>query len=241
VCSHQGRSGRTTNTRRCCPVIEQVRGPGHPGRPHPPRHPGREADHGPASDLDWLWLMRPPRRVADCCVPLAAWPSAQPGSAFAPPRGRGIPNGTPLTCWRPIQPGLTAHGLRHSHKTWMAEDGIPEILAEQRLGHQVPGMRGLYAHASTRDARLPQGRAPGPLGRLPPRPGRPQSALIGPAARRTAGTLSRRATAERPDDTSDPAKCTGTDGHGEDDLPNSSQTAGRPHPGTPGGACPARR
>jgi hypothetical protein len=32
----------------------------------------------------------------------------------------------------------------------MAEDGIPEILAEQRLGHQVPGMRGLYAHASTR-------------------------------------------------------------------------------------------
>jgi hypothetical protein len=32
----------------------------------------------------------------------------------------------------------------------MAEDGIPEILAEQRLGHQVPGMRGLYAHASHR-------------------------------------------------------------------------------------------
>jgi hypothetical protein len=32
----------------------------------------------------------------------------------------------------------------------MAEDGIPEILAEQRLGHQVPGMRGLYAHASNR-------------------------------------------------------------------------------------------
>jgi hypothetical protein len=27
----------------------------------------------------------------------------------------------------------------------MAEDGIPEILAEQRLGHEVPGMRGLYA------------------------------------------------------------------------------------------------
>ncbi len=30
----------------------------------------------------------------------------------------------------------------------MAEDGIPEILAEQRLGHQVPGMHGLYAHAT---------------------------------------------------------------------------------------------
>ncbi len=66
------------------------------------------------------------------------------------PGHQAIPEDTPLTCWRPIQPGLTPHGLRHSHKTWMAEDGIPEILAEQRLGHQVPGMRGLYAHASTR-------------------------------------------------------------------------------------------
>jgi hypothetical protein len=50
----------------------------------------------------------------------------------------------------PIKEKLTPHGLRHSHKTWMAEDTIPEILAEQRLGHQVPGMRGLYAHASER-------------------------------------------------------------------------------------------
>jgi integrase len=43
---------------------------------------------------------------------------------------------------------LAPHGLRHGHKTWMAEDGIPEILAKQRLGHQVLGMRGLYSHAS---------------------------------------------------------------------------------------------
>src|SRR5207302_1832722 len=50
----------------------------------------------------------------------------------------------------PVKDGLTPHGLRHSHKTWMAEDGIPEILAEQRLGHDVPGMRGLYAHVSPR-------------------------------------------------------------------------------------------
>jgi hypothetical protein len=32
----------------------------------------------------------------------------------------------------------------------MAEDGIPDILAEQRLGHEVPGMRGLYTHVSDR-------------------------------------------------------------------------------------------
>ena len=66
--------------------------------------------------------------------------------------GSGEPpaDDVPLACWLPVKDGLTPHGLRHSHKTWMAEDGIPEILAEQRLGHQVPGMRGLYAHASQR-------------------------------------------------------------------------------------------
>ena len=31
-----------------------------------------------------------------------------------------------------------------------SEDGIPEILSERRLGHEVPGMRGLYAHVSQR-------------------------------------------------------------------------------------------
>ena len=54
--------------------------------------------------------------------------------------------GTPLTCWRPIHPGLTPHGLRHSQKPRMAEEGIPEILAEQRLGQQpegpTPALRG---------------------------------------------------------------------------------------------------
>ena len=97
-------------------------------------------------------------------IPVAAWPPAQPSTTadpagadlrtgYQPPRGRGIPaipDDTPLACWLPVKPGLTVHGLRHGHKTWVAEDGIPEILAEQRLGHEVPGMRGLYAHASAR-------------------------------------------------------------------------------------------
>lgn len=67
-----------------------------------------------------------------------------------PGSGKQPASDAPLACWLPVKDGLTPHGLRHSHKTWMAEDGIPEILAEQRLGHQVPGMRGLYAHASQR-------------------------------------------------------------------------------------------
>jgi hypothetical protein len=101
---------------------------------------------------------RPPKLViADATtwpgVPIAAWPPADPSADYTPPRGRGIqaiPIDTPLACWLPIKPGLTVHGLRHGHKTWMTEDGIPEVLAEQRLGHQVPGISSLYAHVSDR-------------------------------------------------------------------------------------------
>jgi len=90
-------------------------------------------------------------------IPLAAWPAPPPGTShdrgYEPPHGRGI-RALPATAlparWLPVKPGLTPHGLRHSHKTWMAEDGVPEILAERRLGHEVPGMRGLYTHVSDR-------------------------------------------------------------------------------------------
>jgi len=37
----------------------------------------------------------------------------------------------------PVKPGLTFHGLRHSHKTWMIADGIPEIAQARRLGHRL--------------------------------------------------------------------------------------------------------
>jgi integrase len=65
------------------------------------------------------------------------------------PGSGGIPAGDPaLAAWLPVKRALTPHGLRHSKKTWMIEDGIPEILAELSLGHEVPGMRGLYSHVS---------------------------------------------------------------------------------------------
>jgi len=93
-------------------------------------------------------------------VPFAVWPAAildkesrSSPARYVPPRGRGIrtvPDGVPVASWLPLVPGLTAHGLRHGHRTWMAEDGIPDTLAEQRLGHEVPGMRGLCTHVSDR-------------------------------------------------------------------------------------------
>jgi hypothetical protein len=30
---------------------------------------------------------------------------------------------------------LTFHGLRHSHKTWMIADAVPEVAQSRRLGH----------------------------------------------------------------------------------------------------------
>jgi integrase len=35
----------------------------------------------------------------------------------------------------PVKPGLTFHGLRHSHKTWMIADGVSEVAQSRRLGH----------------------------------------------------------------------------------------------------------
>jgi hypothetical protein len=38
----------------------------------------------------------------------------------------------------PVCPGLTFHGLRHSHKTWLIAGGAPEIAQARRLGHHLP-------------------------------------------------------------------------------------------------------
>ncbi|GHF66456.1 integrase [Amycolatopsis bartoniae] len=46
-----------------------------------------------------------------------------------------VPN--PRARTYPIRPGLTFHGLRHSHKTWLIAAGIPEIAQARRLGHRM--------------------------------------------------------------------------------------------------------
>jgi integrase len=40
----------------------------------------------------------------------------------------------PLVRLEPAKPGLTFHGLRHGHKTWMIADGVPEVAQARRLG-----------------------------------------------------------------------------------------------------------
>ncbi|MEU3117157.1 tyrosine-type recombinase/integrase [Micromonospora chalcea] len=48
----------------------------------------------------------------------------------------------------PILPGMHFHDLRHTHKTWLIEDGIPEIAQARRLGHRLAGVRGIYSHVT---------------------------------------------------------------------------------------------
>ncbi len=56
--------------------------------------------------------------------------------------------GDPRRGWAPVLPGLHFHDLRHTHKTWLIEDGVPEVLQHKRLGHRMPGIRGTYSHVT---------------------------------------------------------------------------------------------
>jgi hypothetical protein len=49
----------------------------------------------------------------------------------------------------PVRPGLTFHGLRHSHKTWLIADHIPEIAQARRLGHHLSNrLAEVYSHVA---------------------------------------------------------------------------------------------
>jgi hypothetical protein len=44
---------------------------------------------------------------------------------------------------------LTFHGLRHSHKTWLIADHIPETAQARRLGHHLPNrLVEVYSHVA---------------------------------------------------------------------------------------------
>ena len=63
---------------------------------------------------------------------------------FTPPHRRL----TALT--DPVKPGLTFHGLRHSHKTWMIADLVPEIAQSRRLGHILHDkIQQTYSHVAS--------------------------------------------------------------------------------------------
>ena len=56
--------------------------------------------------------------------------------------------GDPKTGTGPILKGMHFHDTRHTHKTWLIEDGIPEIAQARRLEHHLPGVSGIYSHVT---------------------------------------------------------------------------------------------
>ncbi|MGH3761936.1 tyrosine-type recombinase/integrase [Actinophytocola sp.] len=57
-------------------------------------------------------------------------------------------DGHPTRGWAPIAPGLHVHDLRHTHKTWLIEDQVPEVLQSKRLGHELGGIPGVFSHVT---------------------------------------------------------------------------------------------
>ncbi len=112
------------------------------------RYPGYEGNSPrPAMpvlvDMSRLWPGKP----------LPPRPPVIPGQPYQAPSGRGIrrlPEDMPLASWLPVLADLTPHGLRHGHQTWMDEVNISYVLQSERMGHEVPGMRGIYSHVSPR-------------------------------------------------------------------------------------------
>nr|WP_240942316.1 site-specific integrase [Planosporangium thailandense] len=62
---------------------------------------------------------------------------------FGPAVNGNQRNGLP-----PVIAGMHFHDLRHTHKTWLIEDDIPEVAQAQRLGHRLAGVRGIYSHVT---------------------------------------------------------------------------------------------
>ncbi|WP_235191105.1 site-specific integrase [Amycolatopsis rifamycinica] len=48
----------------------------------------------------------------------------------------------------PILPTFTFHEGRHTHATWLTEDGIPEVARRARLGQKMKGIARAYDHVT---------------------------------------------------------------------------------------------
>lgn len=96
------------------------------------------------------WVFEPavsgwfPKRAPQPRRPVPILPDPWPGR---PVRGRDN-QARAQACWLPVAAGLTPHGLRHSHKSLMAELRTPEVLSHERLGHQLGGIAGRYSHVT---------------------------------------------------------------------------------------------
>jgi integrase len=97
------------------------------------------------------WLFQP---AATGWYPKKAPHEAHPVPVVADPRpcvpvrGRNA-SGRAQVCWLPVAPGLTPHGLRHTHKTLMVELRTPAKLMDERMGHEDGSVQARYSHVTT--------------------------------------------------------------------------------------------
>jgi integrase len=94
------------------------------------------------------WLFHPavtgwyPKRSPGEAHPVPLLGDPWPG---IPVRGRNASRRAEA-CWLPIAPGLTPHGLRHTHKTLMEELRTPPKLMDERMGHEDGSVQARYSH-----------------------------------------------------------------------------------------------
>jgi integrase len=151
---YPGRKGRSPRLAAPVLVTDCDLFPGRPVPPWPAAVPGEPFT--PPAGRGLVRLVSD-QRTGRCPACGRAWPRRQDGTLIAHPGRAGdrCPGSAHapaddmvVASWLPVLPGLTPHGLRHGLQTWMDEDRIPEILRSERMGHEVPGMRGVYGHVS---------------------------------------------------------------------------------------------
>ena len=97
-----------------------------------------------------MWLFHPaatgwyPKKAPQEPRPVPVLADPWPG---VPVRGRKATSRAD-SCWLPIAPRLTPHGLRHSHKTVMVELGTPPKLMDERMGHEDGSVQARYSHVT---------------------------------------------------------------------------------------------
>jgi integrase len=147
------RKGKTPRPAVPVLVAECEAFPGRPVPPWPPAVPGEEFTLPTRQGLTRLVS---DRHIGRCPACGRAWPRRVDGTLVAHANGEAGCAGTgqapaedvTVASWLPLLPDLTPHGLRHGHQTWMDEDGMPEVLKAERMGHEMPGVRGVYSHVS---------------------------------------------------------------------------------------------
>jgi integrase len=98
--------------------------------------------HWPRTSFGRLFTAAASARLRPGCgVPLTGdWPGTRVRGPGAGHRAQW--------CWLPVAPGMSPHGLRHSVKTLMEEQRIPEIMSEAHLRHDLPGVSAVYRHVT---------------------------------------------------------------------------------------------